>query len=123
SVVITELQLFNKPVLVGAPDSPLRRTIDRTDTLMLDHAQNVIGFEFAALDFSSPERNQYAYRLDGFDRDWQEVGSQYTASYTNLAPAHYTLRVKASNGDGVWSDVGATLVLVIRPPVWETWWF
>ena len=123
SVVITELQLFNKSVLVGAPDSPLRRTIDRTDTLTLDHEQNVIGFEFAALDFSSPERNQYAYRLDGFDRAWQEVGAQYTASYTNLAPAEYTLRVKASNGDGVWSDVGATLVLVIRPPVWETWWF
>jgi diguanylate cyclase (GGDEF)-like protein len=123
SVVITEFQLFNKPVRAGAPGSPLRRTIDRTDTLVVDHTQNVIGFEFAALDFSAPERNLYAYRLDGFDKAWQEVGAQYTASYTNLAPAEYTLRVRASNGDGVWTKVGATLVLVIKPPVWQTWWF
>jgi diguanylate cyclase (GGDEF)-like protein len=123
SVVVTELQLFNKPARVGAADSPLRRTIDRTDTLVVDHTQNVIGFEFAALDFSAPERNQYAYRLDGFDREWQEVGTQYTASYTNLAPGQYTLWVKASNGDGVWTKGASTLVLVIRPPVWQTWWF
>ena len=122
-VVITELQLFNKPVLVGAPGSPLRRTIDRSDTLVLNHVQNVVSFEFAALDFSAPEKNRYAYRLDGFDKAWQEVGTQYTASYTNLAPGPYTLRVKASNGDGVWNEKGATLVLVITPPVWQTWWF
>jgi diguanylate cyclase (GGDEF)-like protein len=123
SVAITDFQLFNKPVRVGTPDSPLRRTIDRTDTLVLDHAQNVISFEFAALDFGTPERNRYAYRLDGFDRGWREVGSQYMASYTNLESGPYTLRVKASNGDGVWSEKGATLVLVIKPPIWQTWWF
>jgi len=122
-VVITGLQLFNRAVPVNVPGSPLRRTIDRTDTLVLDHAQNVVTFEFAALDYAAPEKNHYAYRLDGFDRAWQDVGGQYTASYTNLAPGRYTLRVKASNADGVWNERGATLALVITPPVWQTWWF
>jgi diguanylate cyclase (GGDEF)-like protein len=123
TVVITDFQLFNKPVPVGTPGSPLKHTIDRADTLVLDHEQNVISFEFAALDFSAPERNQYAYRLEGFDKAWRDVGTGYTASYTNLAPGHYTLRVKASNGDGVWTKLGARLELVILPPVWQTWWF
>jgi diguanylate cyclase (GGDEF)-like protein len=123
TVVITGLQLFNRPVPVGVPGSPLRRTIDRTDTLVLDHAQNVVAFEFAALDFAAPERNRFAYRLDGFDRAWQDVGTQYTASYTNLAPGRYTLRVRASTGDGAWNTEGATLALVVTPPVWQTWWF
>jgi diguanylate cyclase (GGDEF)-like protein len=122
-VVITALTLFNQPVRVGAPGSPLRRPIDRTDTLTLDHTQNVVTFEFAALDFTAPDRNQFAYRLDGFDHAWQEVGTQYMASYTNLSPGSYTLRVKASNADGVWNEVGATLPVIIRPPLWQTWWF
>ena len=122
-VVFTNLLLFNRPVVPGAPGSPLQRVLHETSEVTLDWAQNVVTFEFAALDFSAPEKTRYAYRLVGFDNDWQQVGGQHTASYTNLAPGRYTLRVKASNGDGVWNERGATLALVITPPFWRTWWF
>ena len=122
-VVITGLQLFNRPVAVGTPGSPLRRAIDQTTELTLTHAQNVVTFEFAALDFGAAANARYAYRLDGFDAEWQHVGRKRTASYTNLAPGRYTFRVRASNGDGVWNTTGATLALVVTPPTWQTWWF
>jgi diguanylate cyclase (GGDEF)-like protein len=122
-VALTGLQLFNKPVLAGAPGSPLRGPIGEADELTLAHDQNVVTFEFAALDYATPGKNRYAYRLDGFDAEWQHVGAQHSASYTNLAPGRYTLRVKASNGDGVWNAAGASLRVVVTPPLWRTWWF
>jgi hypothetical protein len=103
-VVLTGLELFNVPVAAGAPGSPLRLPIGETAELTLTHAQNVVTFGFAALDFTAPEKTRYAYRMDGFDAGWQEVGHQRAASYTNLAPGRYTFRVRASNGDGVWNE-------------------
>ncbi|GJG85458.1 hypothetical protein tb265_06390 [Gemmatimonadetes bacterium T265] len=123
-VAITGLQLFNRPVAVGAPGSPLARALEATDELTLTHAQNVVTFEFAAPDYSALEKTRYAYRLDGFDAVWQEVGHQHSASYTNLAPGRYTFRVRASAGAGTSDDdEGTALRLVITPPVWGTWWF
>ncbi len=122
-VVFTNLLLFNKPVTPSTGATPLRRVLYETSELTLSHTQNVMTFEFSALDFSAPEKTRYAYQLIGFDSDWQYVGEQHTASYTNLTPGHYQLRVKASNGDGVWNDQGAALALVITPPIWRTWWF
>ncbi len=122
-VVLTELSVFNRPVAPGEPGAPLRRAIGETGELTLARAQNVVTFEFAALDFTAPGKNEYAYRLDGFDEDWQHVGHRRTASYTNLAPGRYTFRVKASNNDGVWNDAGTSLRLVVRPAWWQTWWF
>jgi diguanylate cyclase (GGDEF)-like protein len=122
-VALTGLQLFNRPIAVGAPGSPLGRPVHETSELTLAYDQNVVTFEFAALDFATPGKNQYAYRLDGFDTDWQDVGGQQTASYTNLAPGRYTFRVKASNADGVWNEDGTALRLVVTPPWWRTWWF
>ncbi len=122
AVAITGLQLFNRPVAVGAPGSPLARALEATDELTLTHAQNVVTFEFAAPDYAAPEQTRYAYRLDGFDAGWQEIGSRHTASYTNLAPGRYTFRVRASTG-GAWSGDGTALRLVVTPPVWGTWWF
>ncbi len=122
-VALTGLQLFNRPAAVGAPGSPLVRPLVETAELTLAHDQNVVTFEFAALDYAAPGKNRYAYRLDGFDAGWQEVGGQQTASYTNLAPGRYTFRVKASNGDGVWNEGGAALRVVVTPPWWGTWWF
>ncbi len=133
SVAISGLQLFNRPVTVGAPGSPLARALDSfgpDDALTLAASQNVVTFEFAAPDYASPKRTRYAYRLDGFDAAWQEVGGRHTASYTNLAPGHYTFRVRATSGPATAgptkaaAGVGeASLRLVVRPPVWETWWF
>ncbi len=122
-IVFTNLLVFNHTVTPRSPDSPLRQVLHETSELTLAHSQNVLTFEFSALDFSAPEKTRYAYRLIGFDNDWQYVGEQHTASYTNLAPGHYTLQVKASNGDGVWNETGTSLSLTITPPVWLTWWF
>ena len=122
-VVITGFQLMSKPVVIGAEGSPLKTHISETKELVLDHTQTVFTFEFAALDYTAPSKNQYAYKLDGFDDEWREVGNQRTAVYTNLAPGSYTFHVKGSNNDGVWNEAGASLRVVIRPPFWKSWWF
>jgi signal transduction histidine kinase/ligand-binding sensor domain-containing protein/CheY-like chemotaxis protein len=121
-VVITNFQLFNEVVPVGA-GSPLRQSILDTDTITLDYRQDFFSFEFAALHFSSPQKNQYAYMLEGLDDDWNEVGNRRLASYTNVPPGHYTFRVRGSNSDGLWNDAGAAIAVTITPPYWQTWWF
>ena len=122
-VVLTGFQLFNREVPIGVESSPLERHISQTERLKLSYKQSVMTFEFAALDYTASEQNEYAYKLEGFDDDWQHVGAQRTASYTNLAPGSYTFRVKASNNDGVWNEEGASIRLRITPPFWKTWWF
>ena len=125
SVVITDFQLSNKPVPIGGKGSPLKRHISLSDTVQLNYMQNEFSFEFVALDFTSPGKNQYAYQLEGYDKqnDWHEVGTQRKATYTNMNPGKYIFRVKASNNDGLWNEDGATVTLIIKPPVWATWWF
>ena len=85
-VVITNLQLFNKTVEAGAEGSPLKTSITTARELTLKHGQNVFSFDFAALDYAAPAKNQYAYKLEGFDDDWRYVGTTHTASYTGLPP-------------------------------------
>jgi signal transduction histidine kinase len=89
----------------------------------LSHDQSVLSFEFAALGFRNPEKNRYAQKLGGFDRDWVESGSQRTATYTNLDPGEYVFEVKASNDSGVWNEKGTSIRVSIAPPFWGTWWF
>ncbi|MDB4883859.1 MAG: methyl-accepting chemotaxis sensory transducer [Gemmatimonadetes bacterium] len=122
-VAITGFQLFNKPVVIGAPGSPLEASIGATQKLVLHHDQSVFTLEFAALDFTAPDKNQYAYKLEGLDKSWNEVGSKRSASYTNLPAGTYTFRVKGTNNDGVWNDQGASLEIKIVPPFWASWWF
>jgi methyl-accepting chemotaxis protein/ligand-binding sensor domain-containing protein len=122
-VVLTGFQLMSKPVSIGAKDSPLETSISETQKLTLSHKQSVLTFEFAALDYTAPAKNQYAYKLDGFDKEWREVGTQRSAVYTNLEPGKYTFHVKGSNNDGVWNEQGASIELVITPPFYKTWWF
>ncbi|HET8654780.1 MAG TPA: two-component regulator propeller domain-containing protein [Longimicrobiaceae bacterium] len=121
-VVLTGFQLFNHPVPIGAKGSPLRKVISETKRLVLNYKQSVFTFDFAALDYTAFEANEYAYKLDGFDRDWNYVGTSRTATYTNLSPGHYVFRVKASNEDGVWNEEGVALPITITPPWWATWW-
>jgi methyl-accepting chemotaxis protein/ligand-binding sensor domain-containing protein len=123
TVALTGFQLFNRPVPIGTKDSPLQRHISRTDRLVLTHQQSVFTFEFAALDFTAPEKNLYAYMMEGFDSDWNHVGNVRTASYMGLRPGRYVFRVKASNNDGVWNEEGASIQVTIMPPFWQTWWF
>ncbi|MDX9955430.1 MAG: two-component regulator propeller domain-containing protein, partial [Anaerolineae bacterium] len=121
-VVITGLQLFNEAVTPG-PESPLQTAMPFAEQLHLTYRQNFLSFEFAALDFTAPERNRYAYRLEGLDEDWNAVGARRFAGYTNLAPGRYTFRVRAANSDGVWNETGVALPIVITPPFWRTWAF
>ncbi len=120
-VVLTGFELFNKPVTVGGKDSPLQQSINVASGIVLRHDQSVIRFQFAALNYDSPQKNQYAYKLEGFDREWQHTdAASRSATYTNLDPGHYTFRVKASNNDGVWNEQGVALHLTVLPPWWKT---
>jgi len=129
-VVITDFQLFNRSVPVARDAAQadtsdtffLSQTISETEEIVLPYDQKVITIKFAALHFASPEKNQYAYRLEGFDEGWQYVGNQRSATYTNLDPGAYTFRVKAANPDGIWNEAGASLRLIVTPPWWMTWW-
>ncbi len=121
-VVITDFQLFNKPVEIG-DHSPLRTHINTAKTITLSHRQTVFSFQFSALNYISSEQNQYAYILDGFDEEWNFAGTKHTASYTNIDPGKYTFRVKASNNNGVWNEEGTSVKIKVTPPFWQTWGF
>ncbi len=122
-VIITQLRLFNEPVLVGQ-NSPLTRPIWQTSELTLDHDQNILTFEFAALSYATPQKNRYRYKLEGLEDKWNEVDSaRRFATYTHLEAGSYLFRVQGSNSDGIWSSQEAALKLIILPPWWETTWF
>ena len=125
-VMITGFQVFNKPVEVNSvarQEVELTQAISHTEEITLKHNQSVFTFEFTALDYAYPEKCKYAYKMEGFDESWNYVGSQRTATYTNLDAGNYTFRVKASNKDGVWNENGASIKINITPPLWLTWWF
>jgi ligand-binding sensor domain-containing protein/signal transduction histidine kinase/DNA-binding response OmpR family regulator len=122
-VVITDFLIKNNPVVINGEHSPLEKAIGETDKMTLTHDQAFITFKFAALNFVNPEKNQYAYKLEGFyDDDWHFVGNQRTATYTNLDAGKYTFMIKAANNDGVWNNEIKSLQITVLPPWWETWW-
>jgi signal transduction histidine kinase len=83
----------------------------------------MISFEFAALNYANSSKNEYQYKLEGFDRGWNKIGNEHRATYTNLDPGEYTLRVIGSNNDGLYNMKGASMHIIILPPYWQTWWF
>ncbi len=115
ALVLLTFSKFNAPAETDAP----YHLIDR---LELGHKDSVIGFEVAALDFTAPEQNQYAYKLEGFDADWVNLGNLNRITYTNLDAGNYVLRVRAANSDGVWNEAGITLPLTMRAAPWATGW-
>ncbi|NNV56284.1 ligand-binding sensor domain-containing protein [Limnovirga soli] len=123
SVYITKLLLYNKAVEIGDNDQILTKDISETKEIIVSHLLMDISFEFAALNYISPEKNQYAYRLEGFDDNWNNVGTKRSATYTNLDPGTYTFTVKGTNNDGVWNEKGASIKVIVTPPFWQTWWF
>ncbi len=121
-IMILDFQLFNKSVTPGN-DSPLSRPISETTDIQLTYKDSVFSFEFVALDFTTLEKNQYTYMMEGFDIDWIPTTAQKRyATYTNLDGGQYTFRVRASNNDGVWNTKGASIRITITPPPWKTWW-
>ncbi len=124
-VVLTDFQLMNRSVSVGPlPDGRtlIDRPINMLERLVLSHRDNVVSFEFAALDFTAPEKNRYAYRLEGLSDEWVDLGTRRYVMFTTLPAGRYTLRVKGTNSDGAWNETGAALALVVRPPWWRTRW-
>jgi hypothetical protein len=108
--------IFDQPLATESPYSQLQR-------LRLSYKQNFFSFEFAALNYDHPEKNRYACQLIGFDKKMVQLGTNRTISYTNVPPGNYTLKVVASNNDGIWNEAGFELVLTVTPPFWVTWWF
>jgi signal transduction histidine kinase/ligand-binding sensor domain-containing protein/DNA-binding response OmpR family regulator len=123
AVVITNFQIFNKDLVVGSENSPLKKDISETEEIVLSYKHSVFTVEFAALNYIHPEKNQFAYKLEGFDKNWNYLGDQRKATYTNLNPGTYIFHVKASNNDGIWNEKGTKIKISITPPFWLTWWF
>ncbi len=121
-VVFTDFKIFNKSVSVHPDHSILNKRISETSSIRLSHNHAVFSFDYVALNYISPGKNQYAYMMEGFETEWNYVGSRRTATYTNLDPGDYVFRVKASNNDGLWNETGASIKITIDPPFWRTWW-
>ena len=125
-VVITDLKIFNESVPIGPWQNDrtiLQRSITETEAIRLKHDENVLSFEFAALDFTSPEKNHYAYILEGLETEWNTVGNRHYATYSRLPAGEYVFRVKGSNNNKVWNEEGASLRIVIQPAFWNAGWF
>ena len=118
-VFFTGLFVYNKPVEVGSETLP--QSITEAKRIDLSYKDRMVRLTFASLSYCTPEKNQYAYRLDGFDKDWIYCGSRQSATYTNLPAGTYTFRVKATNNDGVWSAGEARVQIVVHPPFWWCW--
>ena len=114
-IVLTEFKVNNEPFRSDSSVTEARQ-------FRLKHNQNFFSIKFAALDFINPEKNQYAYKLEGFDEDWVYSPNRREAYYTNVLPGNYIFRVKGSNNDGLWNEEGTSLAITISPPPWRTWW-
>ncbi|UII25317.1 response regulator [Fulvivirga maritima] len=125
-VVLTDFDIYNKEVVPNEEFNGrviLQEPINQAQQINLDYDENAISFEFAALHYAAPEKNQYAYRLVGYDNNWEYTNSQRRfANYTNLNYGDYVFEVKASNNDGVWSDDVKQITIHISPPWWKTIW-
>lgn len=124
-VYITGITINNEDVTAGdtiAGRVVLSHVSFETHDLTLSYQQNIITFSFSALDYHAPDKNQYLYRLSGFDQDWVYSGDRRHATYTNLPPGNYTFTVLASNSDKAWNKEGTSITIKILPPPWKTWW-
>jgi ligand-binding sensor domain-containing protein/signal transduction histidine kinase/DNA-binding response OmpR family regulator len=120
NIVITDFQLSNKSLPAEMYNPQLKQNSNGSPQIILPYNESVFSIEFAALSYTVPEKNQYAYMLQGFDKDWNYVGYEHKATYTNLSPGEYTFKVIASNNDGVWNKEGTSLKIIITPPLWKT---
>jgi signal transduction histidine kinase/ligand-binding sensor domain-containing protein len=122
-VYLRDLLIFFKEADVNIAGSPLKKSIETAGEVDFNSKQTLFTFKYAALNYISPAKNQYAYMLEGFDKEWNNVGTRREATYTNLNPGKYTFRVRASNDDGIWNLKGASIKVVVLPPWYKTWVF
>ncbi len=126
-MLINNINLLHREVAIGYDSvfgrTILEKTISETKQIELNYDENIISFEILALDFKNPRGNKYAFRLEGFDKEWTyKDASQRYVTYTNLNPGKYIFCIRGSNSDGVWNEVGTQLTLIVRHPWWGTWW-
>ena len=114
--VITNIKLFDSPLKTDSAYWNIR-------SLRFSYLQNSLSFEFAALEYTNPKNNQYAYMMEGVDKDWINVGDERFARYSALPPGNYVFKVKAANNDGLWQQQPTTISISIVPPFWQQWWF
>ncbi|MDO6492713.1 MULTISPECIES: two-component regulator propeller domain-containing protein [unclassified Cellulophaga] len=122
--VLTNFSIFNKPVAIGERINGrviLDKSINAIDKIKLKYSENNFSFEFAALHYAASRKNKYAYKLEGFDKDWIYTTSKNRyATYTNLEPGSYVLKIKASNNDYIWDETPIELKIDVTPPWWRT---
>jgi len=121
-VYITGLEVNNREISPNMKNSPLRESIICAKTISLPYDQSTLSIDFAALSYTVPEMNEYAYKMEGLDKEWIFLKSNRKVYYTKLAPGHYTFKVKGSNSSGVWNYQQASIDIRIYPPWWESIW-
>jgi len=114
-IMLTGFFTLGQPIKSDLP-------IDEHEGIELSHSDSSVSFEFAAMDYAAPTQNQYMYKLEGFDKDWIDLGNRRRVTYTDLDDGHYLLRVKAANSSGVWNEAGFTMPVRVTPAPWDTWW-
>lgn len=117
-VIFTDLKISNRSV-VPSEDGPIQENIITAHEINLDYKQN-FALSFVGLNYTAPEQNQYEYKLEGFDKEWINIGNASTVSYTNIDPGKYVFRVRASNNNGVWNTKGTSIKIYVHPPFWRT---
>ncbi|NUN09693.1 MAG: hypothetical protein HUU54_11005 [Ignavibacteriaceae bacterium] len=115
-IAVTSFRVFDRPINKN-------RIFRDRDTIILSYYDNYFSIEFAALDFTSPQKNQYSYILEGYETSWIKSGKRRYAAYTNLDPGNYNFRIQASNNDAYWNTKGISITIIIEPPFYLTWWF
>lgn len=127
-IVLTDFKVFNQSVtpttILPSDRKPILTTsIENTNEIVLMQRHSVFSFEFAALNFINPEKNQYAYQMEGVDKDWNYVENRRFTTYTKLKPGEYFFKVRASNNDGLWNNDGLTVKIIVKPPLYRMLWF
>ena len=119
-VHITGFQVHNRELPVGKNHSPLEYSITFTDKITLRYDQSSFSIDFAALSYTAPQMAEYAYKMEGLDREWNYLKTNRKVYFTELPPGDYTFEVKASNGSGLWNDQPRQLKIEILPPFWAS---
>ncbi|MDH6310976.1 signal transduction histidine kinase/ligand-binding sensor domain-containing protein/DNA-binding response OmpR family regulator [Dysgonomonas sp. PFB1-18] len=121
-VILKNLFINNDLILPEGRDGILGEQLSNQEKIVLEYNQSNIAIEYSALNYVFSDKNQYAYMLEGFDKEWNEVGNRRVAYYTNVPPGNYKFIVRGSNNDGTWNNDGASIMIEILPPFWKTWW-
>lgn len=120
-VVITGVDIIDSTN--GSEHKPGKIYYPGKKEIQLSYKDRVFAVNFAALDYSQPEKNQYKYKMEGINSKWIPLGTTPGVTFSNLSPGSYVLRVRGSNSSGIWNNAGAALTIYIEPPFWKTWWF